>query len=86
MLPRLWPPGVYAIGASTARVASAFVDGARARIPALTVLDGDPGPAGRAVLLPLEIGPGRVRRRVWPTLTVQENTELASSLAQPDAT
>ena len=71
---KLWPPGPQAIGAATARISEALAFGSRQLHQALTVPDGDPGTRGRATLLPLELGNGRILRRVMPTLSAQERT------------
>ncbi len=84
-LPRIWPPAPYAIASATAPVVEALASGARRLLPALTVVDGDLGARGRAVLLPLDLGEWRVRRHVVPTLSTQERTELEGSLASRPA-
>jgi hypothetical protein len=56
---RLWPPGPYAIGAATAPIAEALIDGSRRRHAALAILDGEFGARGVAAMLPL-------RARRWP--------------------
>jgi len=80
-LPKLWPPAPYAIGSATAQVIEALVCGARRLLPALTVVDGELGVRGRAVMLPLELGRGRVLGHVMPSLSAQEMTEMTSGLA-----
>lgn len=75
-LPRLWPPAPQATGAASAIVIEALISGSRRLHHALTVLDGNPGPRGTASMLPLELGRGRVLRRVLPSLSPQERTSL----------
>jgi malate dehydrogenase len=75
-LARLWPPGPQAIGAATARIIEALASGSRQLHQATTVLDGELGVKGVAAMLPLELGDGRVLRRVMPTLSPQEKTAL----------
>lgn len=79
-LARLWPPGPQAIAAPTARVVEALIAGSRQLLPAMTILDGELGVRGRAGLLPLELGHGRVLRRVIPTMSPQERTETITKL------
>jgi len=71
---RLWPPGPQAIGAATAPIAEALAFGSRRLHQALTVSDGEFSTRGLATLLPLELGDGRILRRILPSLSVQERT------------
>lgn len=80
-VPKLWPPAPYAIGSATAPIVEALLVGARRLLPALTIVDGDLGVRGTAVMLPLELGGCRVRRYVLPTLSPQERTELVRGLS-----
>ncbi|MEO7190478.1 MAG: hypothetical protein ABI051_05435 [Vicinamibacterales bacterium] len=77
---RLWPPGPIAIAAATAPVVEALIDGSRRMHDALTVLEGELGVRGTAVMLPLQIGIGGIVRHVLPSLSPQERTELATSI------
>lgn len=79
-LPKLWPPGPYAIGAATAQVVEALILGRRALVPAVTILDGELGAQGTPTLLPLELGRRRVIGHVMPSLSPQERTDLVNSL------
>lgn len=79
-LPKLWPPASYAIGSATAQLIDALAGGTRRRLPALTIVDGEFGVRGTAVMLPLEIGRGRVLGHVMPSLSAQELTEMTSGL------
>jgi len=81
-LGRFWPPGPQAIAAPTARVVEALCSGSRQRHYAMTILDGELGIRGAAAMLPLEIGHGRVIRRVVPSLSPQERTETISSIGK----
>ena len=84
----LWPPGPSAIAAATARVVEALAFGSRRLETALTVLDGlstsleagEFGARHRSALLPLALDRGRVQRRVMPTLSRQELTEVESAI------
>jgi hypothetical protein len=46
----------------------------------VTVLAGELGVSGVGVMLPLELGRGRVLQRVVPSFSPQEKTELLNSL------
>jgi hypothetical protein len=82
-LARLWPPGPQAIAAGTAGIAEGLVFGSRRLQYGLSIPDGElpDAPRGVALLLPLVLGHGRVLRRVVPSLSPQEHTDLLNSLA-----
>jgi hypothetical protein len=80
-LPKLWPPAPYAIASATTQVIEGLVCGARGLVPALTVIDGELGVRGTAVMLPLELGRGRVLGHVMPSFSAQELTEMTSGLS-----
>jgi hypothetical protein len=80
-LPRFWPPGPQAIAAPTALVIEALVAGSRRPLPAVTILDGEFGVRGRAGLLPVMFGNGRVTRREMPSLSPREETSAGSQMA-----
>lgn len=75
---RLWPPGPRAIASATAPVVEALRHGARRLHSALTILDGEFGMRGQAAMLPLDLGPGRIRARVLPSLSDQERTAFVN--------
>jgi hypothetical protein len=79
-LPKLWPSGPYAIASSTAGTVEALLSGSRRLLPAASIVDDEIDARGRAVLLPLELGRGRVLSKVVPSLSPQERTELLSGL------
>jgi hypothetical protein len=79
---RLWPPGSYSIGAATAEAVHALIFGSRRLHCAATILDGELGARGVAVLLPLELGRLRVLRRIVPSLSPQERTAVINGLNQ----
>jgi malate dehydrogenase len=79
-LPKLWPPGPQAIAAPTALATEALISGSRRLHHAVTVLAGELGVSGVGVMLPLELGRGRVLQRVVPSFSPQEKTELLNSL------
>jgi malate dehydrogenase len=77
---RFWPPGSYAIASATARIVEGLAHGSRQLWSGLTVAAHGFGPAGTAVLLPLELGRYRVLSHVVPSLTAQERTAVVNSL------
>ena len=81
-LARLWPPGPETIASATAPIVEALLSGSRRLHHAATVIDGELGARGKAVLLPLEIGVGGIVRHVMPSLSAQERTELMNSLGR----
>jgi malate dehydrogenase len=80
-LATLWPPGPQAIAAATAPIVEALLSGSRRLHHAATVIDGDLGARGKAVMLPLEIGIGGIVRHVMPSLSAQEQTDLMNAIA-----
>ncbi len=77
---RFWPPGPHAIGAATAEIVDGLLFGRRRRVSGLTVADHGLGPAGTAVLLPLELGRLRILSHGVPSLSAQERTALVNGL------
>jgi malate dehydrogenase len=71
---RLWPPGPQAIGAATAQIAEALAFGSRRVHQAMAIGDGELGRRGAAIMMPLELGSGRILRRITPSLSPQERT------------
>jgi malate dehydrogenase len=78
-LRRLWPPGAYAIGAATARVVEALINGSRQLHAGLVILEDRDGRRGQASMLPLELGRGLVLRRIAPSLSQAEGSYLFST-------
>ena len=81
-LPRLWPPGAQAIAAPTALAIEALVSGSRRLLSAVTILDGELGARGRAGLLPVSLGNGKVLGRTVPSLSPQERNEATTQLTK----
>lgn len=79
-LSRLWPPGPQAIAAPTTLIVEALVSGSRKALSGVTILDGEFGARGRAALLPLEIERGRVVKRLTPSQSPQERTEMITGI------
>ena len=71
----LWPPGPYALGSATARIVEALCDGSRRRYSCFVEIG-----RGRVVAMPVELGPGGVRRIIEPALTRLERTALDNAL------
>ena len=78
-IPGLWPPGPYALGSAAARVVEAIALGARRRFTCFVALG-----RSRVAAMPVELGPGGVRRVLEPSLTVQERTMLENALERAD--
>ena len=82
MLKKLWPPKPHAIGAATALVVEGLLFGSRRHVCATTVLDGEFGERGRAAMLPLVLGHGRIQKRLDPSLSPQERVEFLNALSR----
>jgi len=80
-LARLWPPGPQAIAAATAPLVEALVFGSRRLHQAAAMLDGEFGARAAAGMMPLELGHGRVKRRVMPSLSPLEIGAVQTSLS-----
>ena len=80
---RLWPPGPQAVAAATAPIVEALALGSRRLHQAVTILGQEFAERGRAALLPLELGRGRVIRSVNPSLSPRER--LSTGLWKTDA-
>ena len=79
-LAKLWPPGPQAIASASAPIVEALMTGSRRLHHAVTVTDGELGARARAVMLPLELASGGIKRHVMPSLSAQERTELLNSV------
>jgi len=79
-LGRLWPPGPYAIATATAPIVEALAFGSRRPHQALAMLDGEFGLGRVSAMLPLNLGSGRVLRRIVPSLSPQEKTDLLKAV------
>ena len=80
-LRRLWPTGPQAVAAVTAEIAEGLAFGSRRELPAVTVLDGEFGVRRVAAMLPVELGAGRVLRRILPTLSSRERVDFLNTLS-----
>ena len=79
-VPRLWPPGPYALGLAAARVAEALVTSARRAANVLTVLGGEFGVRDRVGVLPCLLGPGGIAEFRPPALNARERVQLETAL------
>ena len=77
-IPGLWPPGPYALASAAARVAEAIAAGSRRRFSCFVAMESGPL-RGAVVAMPVEVGPGGIRRVAEPALTRQERTMLENS-------
>ena len=79
-VPRLWPPGPYALGAAAARVAKDILRGSRRERTCLIGLDGELGVRRRVVALPVRLGPQGIERIVEPELSAVERVKFENGL------
>jgi malate/lactate dehydrogenase len=79
-VPRLWPPGPFALAAAAARVATAVVNGSRRAHTCFVSIE-QPPYKGAVVAMPVGLGAGGIERVVQPALTRQERTSLENGLA-----
>jgi hypothetical protein len=77
---RLWPPGPQAVAAPTAHIIEALLMGSRRSHSAVTILNGELDVRGRAGLLPVDLGNGRVLQRHVPSLSPQERNETVTGM------
>lgn len=71
-LPRLWPPGPYALGRAAASFVDAIVRGGRVDLTGFVALDGEMGVRRRVGALPVRLGPAGVMKVLEPALTPHE--------------
>jgi malate dehydrogenase len=79
-LARVWPPAPQAIAAATAPIVEALVLGSRRLHQAAVMLDGEFGVRDAAGMIPVELGHGRIRQRVMPSLSPVEIAAAQKSL------
>jgi malate dehydrogenase len=79
-LPRLWPPGPFALAAAAARAVEAIVHGSRRTHTCFVSIE-QPPYRGAVVAMPVRLGAGGIERVVQPALTRQERTSLENGLA-----
>jgi malate dehydrogenase len=78
-LPRLWPPGPYALASAAAKVVEAVVGRSRAGASCFVAPDDSAGQRWRAVALPVRIGPHGVDV-VLPTLNAHDRIALDNAM------
>ena len=77
-IPRLWPPGPYALASAAARVVEAIANGSRKRFTCFVTLES--GPTRHAVAaMPVELGPQGIVRVLEPSLTQHERVQAGLS-------
>jgi malate dehydrogenase len=87
MPPRVWPPGPYTLASAATRVVEAVAEGGSTKAFACFVaLDGEWGVRGRAVAMPVLIGPFGVNRVLEPTLSAHERVQLHTTLQAGNVT
>jgi malate dehydrogenase len=79
-LPRLWPPGPFALGMAAARVVAALVTSSRRTCTVLSVLAGEFGVRGRAGAVPALLSPAGIAQVRVPTLNTRERVQLETAL------
>jgi malate dehydrogenase len=79
-VPRLWPPGPYALGAAAARVVGDLLRGSRRELTCFVGLDGEMGVRRRVAALPVRLGPRGVERIVVPELSTVERVKFDNGL------
>jgi malate dehydrogenase len=79
-LPRLWPPGPYALGAAAAKVAGALLSASRRSFNVLTQLTGEFGVRHRPGVVPARLSTGGIVQARVPELTTRERVQLQAAL------
>jgi malate dehydrogenase len=79
-MPRLWPPGPYALGLSAARVAEGLLTSSRRAFPVLSVLAGEFGVHGRLGVLLALLSPAGIAHVRVPELNTRERVQLETAL------
>jgi malate/lactate dehydrogenase len=78
-VPKLWPPGPFALASAAARGVEAIVNGSRRALTCFVSLDA--GPTRNAVAaMPTELGTGGVARILEPALSRLERTQMETAI------
>jgi malate dehydrogenase len=77
-LPRLWPPGPYALGSAASRAVQAIATGARGEMTMWVSLDGEMKMRRVVVALPVRLGTRGAERIIEPQLSPQEMVRLGA--------
>ncbi len=79
-LPRLWPPGPFALGLAAARVVEGLVTSSRRAFAVLSVLGGEFGARGVAGALPARLEPAGIAGVRDPALNTRARVQLETAL------
>lgn len=81
LVPRLWPPGPYALASAATRIIEAAATGGATRaFPCFLVLDGEWGARGLAACVPVVLGPHGVERIVELSPSVHERVQIETAI------
>jgi malate/lactate dehydrogenase len=75
-LPKLWPPGAYALGSAAARAVRACLHGARTPMTLFISLDGEMKMRNLVAALPVRLAPGGVVEVIEPDLSPHDRVRL----------
>lgn len=75
-VPRLWPPGPYALASAAARAVRSVIASSRTELTTYVFLDGEMQSRDVVTALPVRLGPEGVVRIIEPELSPQERTRL----------
>jgi malate dehydrogenase len=75
-LPKLWPPGPYALASAAAAAVSAIATCSRRELTTAVALDGEMRMRNVVAALPVRLGPAGVERIIEPHLTPHELVRL----------
>ncbi len=80
LVPRLWPPGPYALGAAAAKMVAATVASSRQSHTILTVLAGEFGIRHGVGVVAAQLGSPGVVRTISPVLSAREQVQVVTAL------
>ncbi len=81
LVPRLWPPGPYALASAASRIAEAAAAGGSTRAsPCFLVLDGEWGARGLAACAPVVLGPHGVERIIELSPSAYERVQIETAV------
>ena len=79
-VPRLWPPGPYALAWAATKAASAIAGRSRQSIAAFVAPDDSQGRRTRAAALPVRLGPGGIESVRLPALNSRDRVALDNAM------
>jgi malate dehydrogenase len=79
-VPRLWPPGPYAIASAAANVVEGVVGRSRARAACFVAPDDSSGRRARVAALPVTLGPRGIEAVVLPELNARDRVTLENAM------